>query len=147
MNKIVSGDKSEIKKDIEHFYGIDFVKNYQKFKNGEVCLKGEYHVIYVDENKFMIYDQIKNILTREGDKSLVQLFFEHDDGYGDVNVSHEIQKVKNEIHSGKEWNGYRFRDGKYYNISQSNYFTGWFTEEEVSDDEITIQIIKSIDFS
>jgi hypothetical protein len=149
MNKIVKGDKSEMKKDIEHFYGKEFVLNYGKFKNGDICLRDSCKVIYVDENKYFIYDQIKNTLSREGDKCIVKIFFEHDildGGYGLVNISEEIQNVKKELHDGKVWNGYMFREDKYIKSSESNYFTGWFSEEIVSDEELTIQIIKKVNF-
>lgn len=149
MNDIVKGSgqkKSEIKKDIEYFYGIDFVHNYEQFKKGNLCLRNDNFIKYVDNNKYMFYDINNNILIEEFDKCLVRIFFEHDDGYEKKNISNEIENVKRDLKSGKDWNGYRYRDEKYYLVSQSNYFSGWFTEEETTENEVMKEVIKSINF-
>lgn len=146
MNKIVKGEKSEIKKDIEYFYGKEFIQNYDRFKRGELCLRSPDAVTYVDKSKYMFYNKRGNSLVEEFDKCLVRIFFEHDGDYGEKNVSREIGKVKDELHSGKDWNGFRYRDEKYYRVSQSSYFSGWFAEEEISESDLVKEIIKSINF-
>ena len=146
MNKIVKGEKSEIKKDIEYFYGKYFIQNYDRFKHGDLCLKSPESVTYVDEGKYMVYNKRDNSLVEEFDKCLVRIFFEHDGDYGEKNVSREIGKVKDELHSGKDWNGFRYHDEKYYRISQSSFFSGWFSEEEISECDLVKEIIKSINF-
>lgn len=131
----------------EYYKIIDLEKEYQLFKQGKLIISYEdnnignvYAFIYQDKILVMPYD---NYRLRVSEKNKVYVFLKGKERY-QYDISSDIQTIIDKLKNNNIWNGYKYKNGKYYKISVflkmffGNKYVG---EYEIDENTIIEEII------